>query len=176
MSDRPLARPTPGDFNGVRDMIVELFCQGRSPSFIATAVGLKKKTVDQLIKSEFQTRLGSRQELIMQTGMELKNLKDTLARKYYEDGDRRDAELALKYQDRLCKLFGLDEPVKHEVRVEDWTEEQIVEQLKINNIETSLTKTLPEPVEDAIVEEKANGAEDPGSIEGDEPTEGRGIV
>lgn len=152
------ARPTPTDFDGTRDSIVNLFCQGKPKGFIATALGLDRKVVERIISQEFNTRLGNRQQLIEKTALELEWLKSKVMEKFESFGDRRDAEAALKIIDRKCKLFGLDAPVKVEVNhIEEMSDAEIVQQLSSYE---KMMKQLPpaEPVEEAEFEEKGQGS------------------
>lgn len=148
-------RPTPTDFNGIRDQIVELFCQGKSKSLICTALGLERKEVDRIINQEFNTRLGNRQQLIERTALELEWLKSKMMDRVEGNGwDRRDVETALKVIESKRKLFGLDAPVKVEVNhIDEMSDEDIKLQLKDYEKLTSQL-ALPEPVEEAEFEEK----------------------
>lgn len=149
----PLVRARDDDWNGNRDEAVRLRCLGRSPSFIAAAMGVPKQTIDRWLKQEFDIRLGVRQSLIEQTGMELEWAKSKLAEQIQAKGDRRDVEVWLKVIDRKCKLFGLDSPLKVDVRVEDLSDQDLARELERNSIRTTLV-ALPEPVEEAEFEEK----------------------
>jgi hypothetical protein len=126
------------DFDGRRDLIVKLRCQGRGVDYIAAQVGMQRDHVMRILKSEFEERFGQRQRLIEDTALELDYLKSTAMMKYEKTGDLKAGELILKTIDRKCRLFGLDQPTKVEVKIEDLTEEELVRQLELNGIKTSL--------------------------------------
>ena len=143
---RPL--PTRTDFDGTRDQIVALFASGKSRHYISTALALPRSTVDRIIKQEFDTRLGNRQSLIERTALEIEYVKAKAMEKIEKGYDRRDAETWLKLNESLRRLFGLDQPVKAELKVsyDELSEDEIIKQLAIEA--PNLLPALP-PVEDA---------------------------
>lgn len=160
MSDRSeltLNDDTPNDWNGTTDRIVELRARGYSQAVIAKQVGLSVATVAKILKQEFGERNSSRQDLIDEQKATLNWMKKKITDRIHKDGakwDRRDAELLLKFEERVAKLVGLDQPVKHDVAVtfEDISDAELVEQLAAHQIFVQLPavpKALPEPVEDA---------------------------
>jgi hypothetical protein len=119
------------DFNGTRLEIVRLRCRGMGVKAIAQAIGMRKEHVERVLRSEFEERLGNRQRLIEDTALQLNTIQAQLYAKWEERGDRKDAELCLKAIEQKRKLFGLDAPVKVDVRqVEEMSEEEILKELE----------------------------------------------
>jgi len=148
VSTSPVVHHVPSDFDGTRDRIVELRCQGKSIHYISTAMGLSSSEVQRLLRSEFEQRLGDRQGLIQKAAMELDYLMAKLMDKIVVHPDRRDMETWLKFNESKRRLFGLDAPTKVEAKVsyEEMSEQDIVRQLQIEA--PNLLPALP-PVEDA---------------------------
>lgn len=150
--------PTTDDYNGVRDSVVRLRCMGFGKERIAKELGLAYKKIDYILRSEFQNRFADREELKQQTAFQLDWLARPLMEKYEAaglDADRRDAEAILKIIERKCRLLGLDEAVKLDVRqVEQYSDEELDRELSRYGIVKQLTvepgpPQLPETVPDA---------------------------
>ena len=141
------------DFNGVRDSIVRLRCLGNSYETIAKTLGITYKAVKVLLDSEFKDRFQKREEIKLQTVMQLDYLIRPLLERFEETIDRRDAEAIVKIIDRKCRLLGLDEAVKVDVRqVEALTDDELEKELARHGVVKQLMPT-DEDAEPALPEE-----------------------
>jgi len=145
-----IAKNGPADHNGIRDQVVKLRCMGYSYAAIAKSLDITYKQVKALIDSEFKERFENREELKLQTAMQLDWLVRPLMEQFESTIDRRDAEVIVKILDRKARLLGLDEAVKVDVRqVESMTDEDIEKELArytgtVKQI-TTVEQTNPSP-------------------------------
>lgn len=147
------------DWDGSRDRIVNLRAMGQSITYISKAVGLSAAIVSRILKSEFGERNSSRQDCIDEQKATLNWMKKKITERIDKAGefwDRRDAELLLKFEERVSKLKGLDTPQQHEVTVayEEQSEEELLQALQAAGYALQLPtspKALPQShlVEDA---------------------------
>ena len=102
----------PDDFNGVRDEVVRLRCEGRGYEYIASAVGISDNRVRKILRQEFETYLGERQQVIGEVDLQYQFLYT----KFFEQLQKRgfaDAQLGKLVLQTLLdrrKLLGLDAP------------------------------------------------------------------
>lgn len=156
------ARPTPTDFDGTRDRVVDLFIRKHSIGYIATALGLTHKAVSKLIDQEFNTRLGDRQAMIHQAVLEIDWLMKPLMKKYAVDSEagrpsERDFRALLEGNKERRRLLGLDASVKVDVTINDQSEADIQQELARYGVTTKLPPAISEDVEDAEIVEPPSG-------------------
>lgn len=151
------ARQTPEDWDGRRDRVVTLRCQGHSAETIAKLTGLSQHRVRKLLESEFQQRFADREEVKRQTAMQLDWLARPLMEKYERDADRgspdrRDAESILKVIERKCRLLGLDEAVRIDVReVEELSDAELDAELRRHGVVKQLPPAPPQSLPQAVI-------------------------
>ena len=164
-------KPVDSDFNGVRDEVVRLRSLGYGPKQIGQMLGISARASQNIIDSEFVTRFGNRQQMVVQVAMTLDMLARPLLEKYERDTnnghpDRRDAESVLKIIDSKKRLFALDMPQKLEVlHIEELSVEQLNAELarlgvKFPNELPEAQITKVEQIQEVVEEAEITSVED----------------
>lgn len=143
-----MVKPTPSDFNGVAEEVVRLKCLDHSNTYIARVLGIAYNTVVKILEREYKANSANREQMRETAKMELNWLKKPLKEKYERDSktdkgvSREDAVALLKIIERQHRLFGLDDPVKVDVKhsIEDLSDDELNKQLQLHGIEV---KQLP---------------------------------
>lgn len=133
----PLNQTDQYDWNGIRDEVLDLYGRGYSVEYIARLKGMAKKTVSNLLHSEFQSRNQNRQAVVQAHAQQVHWLKQKVTERIHAAKtlwDRRDAELLLKILEREAKLFGTDQPVQqqitHTIELAELSNEELDAQLR----------------------------------------------
>lgn len=107
----------PDDFNGIRDEIVRLRCEGRSYEYITTATGVSYKKVRAILSEEFEAALGDRKQLIGELNSRYEFLYTKLMEQFKNRGyaDAAIGKLVLQVMQDKRRLLGTDSPAQVQV-------------------------------------------------------------
>jgi hypothetical protein len=141
-------RISASDFNGIAEEVVRLKCLDHNNLYIARTLGISYTLVTKILEREVKAYQVEREQMRHQANMELNWLKKPLKEKYERDAknpkgvSREDAVALLKIIERQHRLFGLDEPMKVDVKhtIEELSDDELNKQLQLHGIDV---KQLP---------------------------------
>lgn len=105
------------DFNGIRDEVIRLRCEGHSYQYIATAVGISEARATKIVREEFREALGDRQELIGDAKIQYDYLYTKILEQFRQRNfaDAALGKLVLQILADRRRLLGIDAPSQVQV-------------------------------------------------------------